>query len=833
MAKIKMKYGIDLGTTNSAICKMESGKPIIKKTDTLKDTLPSCVAFTRRGVSKVGDTAYNNLRSDRSKATQQWAKLDQNVFIEFKRTMGLDTRYESANLGRGVTSEELSAEVLKTLKSFVQDDQIDAAIITIPAKFKMDQIAATKRAAQLAGINYCELLQEPIAAAMAYGLTSEQKNGNWVVFDFGGGTFDAALLKVEDGIMQVIDTEGDNYLGGKNLDYAIVDEIIIPHLREEFAIDNIMADDKMRQILRDAMKYYAEQAKNQLSFKDKTDITSQLDEFGDDDEGVSLELDMIVTAEQLSPVLSPIFQKAIDITISLLKRNNLQNKLDKLILVGGPTHSPILRQMLREQVTPNVDTSIDPMTAVAAGAALYASTVDIESEGPKQAGTIALDIQYEANSVETMEFITVKLLPDQCTGAIPPQLFVELTRSEGGWASGKVPLNEMGDVVECQLLEGRANSFTIKVYNDSGNELPCFPNEITIIQGSKVGSATLPYHVGIEAHDVDRNIDVFVPVKGLEKNQQLPATGVCNGLKTPKDMRPGVEEDRLVISIYQGEHNAKGKSAIYNDHVFDVVITGDDLPALVPANSDIDVTLKINASQEMTMKVNFIAIGEEVEKEVPIGTRSGVSLMDLENRIKEAKRKLRSLQTSSAISSSETQQAEKLLNEVEDRFDGEKHSEDGKMHLLADLRRAFLEMEDVEQKHEWDSLETQLRDEFTRLEDANNDLGNKYDREVQAMRRAVDQALRSHDVKTARSALIDTKSLFVRVTLIYQLIGFVKYYTDNFSSTPWKNASRARQLLDQGQSIIADNPTTDRLFPIYDEVWDLIDIPENEKPRMR
>ena len=152
MAKLKMKYGIDLGTTNSAICKMENGEPTIKKTDTLKDTLPSCISFTKKKIPRIGDTAYNDLRQDRARATKTWSNDKQNVFIEFKRTMGLDTQYASSNMERSFSSEELSSEVLKTLKSFIGEDAIDACVITIPAKFKAPEIAATMRAAKLAGI---------------------------------------------------------------------------------------------------------------------------------------------------------------------------------------------------------------------------------------------------------------------------------------------------------------------------------------------------------------------------------------------------------------------------------------------------------------------------------------------------------------------------------------------------------------------------------------------------------------------------------------------------------------------------------------------------------
>lgn len=826
-----MKFGIDLGTTNSAICKMEGGEPVIKKTDTLKDTLPSCISFTKKKIAKVGDSAYNDLRSDKSRATKKWANDKENVFIEFKRNMGTDKTYESSYMGESFSSEQLSAEVLKTLKSFIGDETVSSAVITIPAKFKADQIAATKRAAKLAGIEHCELLQEPIAASMAYGLSTANKNGQWLVFDFGGGTFDAALIKVEDGIMQVKDTEGDNYLGGKNLDYAIVDNIIIPYLKENYTIDEIMADEKKRNILRDAMKFYAEQAKNQLSFKPQADITSQLDEFGEDDEGEEIELDLIVTQEQLKSVLSPIFQRAIDITKKLLQRNGLKGSdLDKLILVGGPTYSPVLRQMLRDQVTPNVDTDIDPMTAVAKGAALFASGIDSEVKEEIAVGTVALSLSYEANSVQPMEFVTVQLDKDECTGNLPSQLFVELIRSDNGWSSGKVEINEIGDVIECQLMEGKNNAFSIVAYDGQGNTIPCFPKEINIMQGIVVGNAVLPYNISIEAHDSGLDKNVVKSVKGLEKNQQLPAVGTLNKLKTRNQLRPGIESDTLVIPIYQSEHNADGTSAVHNDHVFDVVITGDEVGQMIPVGSDVDLTIKVDRSQMLKLEAFFPISGETVEKEVEIAQRSVISTYDLENLKNSANSKLHALKSSSAISTSETAEADKLITEINDRFEGEKSSEDGRMHLQADIRRAFLKMEEVEQGHEWDSLEAEIREEFDRLEKANNELGNKYDQQVAAVRSQVDMAIRSKDVRQGRAVLDDINSLFVAVTLIYQLMGFIDYHLRNFGSIQWKDANRARQLLQQGKEIANTNPSEGTLHPIVRSVIDLMIEPPTGGP---
>ena len=823
MAQTKMKFGIDLGTTNSAICKMEGGEPVIKKTDTLKDTLPSCVSFTKKKVSKVGDSAYNDLRSDRSRATKKWQNLSGNVFIEFKRDMGTDKKNESSNMGTSYSPEQLSSEVLKTLKSFIGDENVSSAVITIPAKFKADQIAATKRAAKFAGIEHCELLQEPIAASMAYGLSASNKNGQWLVFDFGGGTFDAALIKVEDGIMQVKDTEGDNYLGGKNLDYAVVDEIIIPYLQQNFVIDEIMGNDATRNILRDAMKFYAEQAKNQLSFKAEADITSQLDEFGEDDEGTELELDLIITQEQLKPVLAKVFQKAIDITKDLLKRNGLKGSdLDKLILVGGPTYSPVLREMLREQITPNVDTDIDPMTAVAKGAALFASGIDSEVKEEIAVGTVALNMSYEANSVQPMEFVTVQLDKAECTGNIPDKLFVELVRSDNGWSSGKIEINDIGDVIECQLMEGKNNAFTVIAYDDKGTVIPCFPKEINIMQGIVVGNAVLPYNISIEAHDSGLEKNVVKSVKGLEKNQQLPAVGTLNGLKTRNQLRPGIEEDTLIIPIYQSEHNADGTSAVHNDHVFDVVITGDEVGQLIPVGSDVDITIKVDRSQMLKLEAFFPLSGETVEKEVEIEQRSVISAFELEALKDSANNKLRALKSSSSISAAETAEADKLINEINGRFEGEKSSEDGRMHLQADIRRAFLKMEEVENSHEWEALEAEIREEFDRLEKANNDLGNKYDQQVAAVRSQVDMAIRAKDVRQGRTVLDDINSLFVAVTLIYQLMGFIDYHLRNFGSIQWKDATRARQLLQQGKEIASTNPSESTLHPIVRSVIDLM-----------
>ena len=309
----KIKYGIDLGTTNSAIAVIDKGESDVIKSEVQKDTMPSCVSFSKKQSVSVGDRAYNQLASDKVKALKVGKEGNSNTFIEFKRTMGTNKKYHSVFMDKDFSSEELSSEVLKKLKSFTQGSEFKSVVITIPAMFNDNQKSATQRAAALAGFTQVELLQEPIAAAMAYGLDEKVKDGQILIFDFGGGTFDVCLVDVEEGIMQVRDTEGDNWLGGKNLDNAIVDEILMPYVKENFTVESFLSDEIKKSLLKSALKAKAEEIKINLSFADFYDVISNLGEYPEDDAGEEIELDFEVTHEQMKTTLGPIFQKAIDI----------------------------------------------------------------------------------------------------------------------------------------------------------------------------------------------------------------------------------------------------------------------------------------------------------------------------------------------------------------------------------------------------------------------------------------------------------------------------------------------------------------------------------------
>ncbi len=831
MARNRIDYGIDLGTTNSAIARME-GKPTICKVDGTYDTMPSCVGWNRKGHIDIGYVPLNWLSGDRREALKNW-KLDQNVFIEFKRTMGTDKRYKPACLEQSFSSEELSAEVLKKLKSFVHDENIHAAVITVPAKFTVNQMDATARAAKLAGFDQFELLQEPIAACMSYGLGNTEKNGTWVVFDFGGGTFDAALVKSEDGILKVLDTEGDNYLGGKNLDYAVVDDILIPYLRQKYALDSVLDDKNKLGLLRDAMKRYAELAKIQLSFKTEHHLLSELGEIPlKDAEDEDVELDLLITREQLAAVISPIYQRAIDLTKAMLARKHVEpSSLSAVILVGGPTYSPILRGMVSQQLR-EPDTRIDPMTCVAVGAALYASTIKVSEEvasATRDESKVQLDLSYESTTVQTIEFVAVKLIGGTSE---PNGIQLELERADGTWASGRRPLNSKGDVIEVELNENAVNSLSVRVYDAQGNRLACEPESINIIQGTQVSAAPLPSNLGIEILRRDVNRREFFGMRGAEKNQPLPATGVANGLRTSKELRPGNAKDVVRIPIYWGGDDAPRSLAILNEHIYDAVITGNDVPALVPSGSLVDVTIVTDRGGgiPVRMKVFFQHLDEEVEIAILSKTEQvEVDAEWLENELNNCEEQIDDLEEKEGVDTAAVEDARTELQRLRDRFEQNRADYDARKEVLEHLKTLMRKLDRLQTETSWPALQAEMKDVYDRLVKANADLGNdKTTLLVQNLKQRMDRAIAEKNMRVAQGVTEELHHLFFKLTEVYQLIGVIRHCSEDFRSIHWKDASKATALVERGRGMVASDPRVETLMPICRELWAL--MPDDERP---
>jgi molecular chaperone DnaK len=825
MARVKIDYGIDLGTTNSAIARMELGEPTIKKDpETGMDTVPSCVSLKKKGVIDVGAKALRQLGVDKAMQNKK-PDYTSNVFIEFKRTMGTDKMYYSSNHEKEFTSEDLSSEVLKKLKQNIDDETLRSVVITVPAKFGANQKEATKRAASLAGFEQCELLSEPVAAAYAYSLKSKVKDGYWIVFDFGGGTFDAALLKIKDGVFTVENTEGDNYLGGKNIDYAIIDEIFIPYLQKNFAIDEILSDELLKENFKNQFKFVAEEKKIELSTKDKVSILNEFDEYGQDDEGNDITLELEITREQLNDVQRRYFQRAVDKTIELLTNSKIDaGKINALILVGGPTKTPLLRDMLEQQVTKNVDKSVDPMTVVAKGAAIFASTINNEiPTGPsKEKNIVDLELNYNTPVTETEVKISLKC--KNYSAFENDKLFFEIFRSDDAWSSGKIELTGKIKILDVFLAEYAPNSFVIKLFNGKGDQLEASPNSFTILHGigdGGGGGVNLPYYYGVEVLDEDVERMVFIPLRGLEKNKLTPATGISNGLRTSSQIRPGIKSDFLRIPLYQGDNNAEGSRAIYNEHVYDIDISGEDLPALLPANSTFDLTVSVDRNEGITVKAYFHALEFQHEMKIDKDHRQSIPDSDkIESEFRNGFKIIREIKQSGVLQDeNRINELEKELKDLREYFEKGKGDGDRRKETFDKMRDILIKVDDVSQGTEWDRMEKEIRSEFDRLERANNDLGNENTNEaVSKLRIRTDEIIRSKDPSLGKDVLKEINTLFMMITLIYQLINSIRRWNEHFDMINWKNKDRVRQLVNQGLSIIATNPTEDSLLPICIEV---------------
>ncbi|MFA3129078.1 Hsp70 family protein [Acinetobacter pittii] len=817
----KIDYGIDLGTTNSAIARMEDGEAvIIKSDDNQMDTTSSIVSFNKKQTIFVGLSAKNALEREAASNFRNRKQIEPNGYQEFKRTMGTDHQYASSNMHRTYSSEELSAEVLKKLKGYIRDEEIISAVITVPAMFRQSQLDATQRAAELAGFNYCELLQEPIAASIAYGMKANNANGYWLVFDFGGGTFDAALMHVEEGIMKVVDTEGDNHLGGKNLDNAIVDQLLIPELEKQCELNDTLENGSTKKLLQDALKKYAEEAKITLSSKEKWGHF--LEDLGEDDDGEEIQADLDISLEQYEKVCVPIFQRAIDIVKNVLSRNNLSGQdLESLILVGGPTFQQTLRRMLKEQITEKIDISIDPMTAVAKGAALFASTKDIPRELQKRDSSKAqLSLKYPETTVETQENLGIRIDREQSTANLPATFTLEIIRGDSGWSSGKVLVEGDVEIIELMLNEGKTNQFNIKLSGPDGSNIPCEPNSITIIQGMKIANATLPYHVGIEVYDTVDNKQGVYPLSGLEKNKTLPAKGK-GSFKTMKDIRPGLKEDQILIPIYELSRGNDGSRAILNTFFGKFAITGQDISAFLPAGSDVEVTLNIDASRRGKLSVYLPALDESFDVVIETTIEKDIKKEELQKEIVVAK------STAQRLANEGSSEAEKQLvqlDEAEQVLNERGHERSSKEEVKAKLQDSLIELDKQEAEGEWPKVKQELQEALNDLIMQNKRYGNaQTNRIVEESEEHVRQVIAARDIQSAKKLTDQLSSMAFELQGqdISFWVGAVYYLDECFEDIKWTNRSEAYRGVQNLKQLLNMNPNKDRL---EQAVWEVVQL---------
>jgi molecular chaperone DnaK len=587
-----INYGIDLGTTNSAIAKFVKGEVEVFKNplETGKETLPSVVYYKKDKVV-VGTNARTYFERDA-----------ENVFGTFKRKMGTTESFKVKSINQSKTPIELSAEVLKELKGFVHSgESFDAAVITIPASFDVIQSNATKEAGYLAGFKQVILLQEPIAASLAYANKHKERdleNGQWLVYDLGGGTFDVALIKIKDGEMKVLDHEGDNFLGGADFDNLIVEKLIIPYLNKNFKFNDL--ENEMKSRTGKLNKLYfrllklAEDAKITLSSRTSAEV-----EVRDitDDNGEEIDISIDITRSEFEGVIKEYIDKTLDMIKKILVRNSLKpSEIQFTLMVGGSTYTPYVRKRVEEILQIAINCDIDPTTAIAIGAAYYAGTKEknFEQDDKKKTTTgIKVRLAYQKTSQENEE-----ILAGRIEGNIEG-LFYQITREDKGFDSGRKPLtNRISE--DLPLVKSSYNFFRFTVLDDKNNIVETDAELIGIAHGKyNVVGQPLPHDICIQ-RDNDPELEVKSTILDLyfQKNTFLPLKRTKQYTLNKSILKGGNE--KIVINVLEGPHTAIPEA---NQSIGYLEIDGSKVSRDILRGSEIEITLEINESKEIKVTI--------------------------------------------------------------------------------------------------------------------------------------------------------------------------------------------------------------------------------------
>lgn len=594
-----IQIGIDLGTTNSeAAINNKSSIEIIKNVFGDEYT-PSVFGVDKSKNKVVGKRAYERLYKDGSEAEFK------NNKAEIKRLMGTSETVNFERLNQDLTPEQMSAEILKSLREDILRKHptfnTQAAVITIPAYFSTLQAEATKRAANLAGFDYAVLLQEPIAAAIAYGFMNSQ-NENWLVYDLGGGTFDVAAISSKDGTLSVVGHNGDNFLGGKDCDWLIVDKVIVPKIVQDYDVKDFNRGNAKYRSTFAKLKYLAETAKIYLSQYESTKI--EIEGVGDDDQKREIYVSIEYSRRELDQLIKPLIDKTIELAQATIKESGIRSSaVHKIILVGGPTQLPCIRERLERDLGISVDSSVDPLTVVAKGACIFATSQRVPQEILQASkpntgsGIRQITLHFDSLTSETEEPISGVV--EDLKGS-PDEFYIQIQSDSGFYSGGKIKL-EKGKFRETLALEPhKSNLFWIYLFDQQGRSFPISPESFSITHGLSISGAPIPHSIGVAVAKRDFKsgftlIEVFEPF--FEKNNILPLRAQKT-FRTVKKIKKGETDNALPIKVYEGESDMPDRNTL----ICDLRITGENLPYDLPENTEVEITIDVNESREVRVE---------------------------------------------------------------------------------------------------------------------------------------------------------------------------------------------------------------------------------------
>jgi molecular chaperone DnaK len=792
MSRNTIDYGMDLGTTNSSVAVLEGNGVEVIRNNENTDCTPSTVWIDKKAQLRVGRTAYERLESD-----------NENAYGEFKLQMGTNNAYKFPNAGRSMQPEELSAEILKSMRADVKKrrgEDITAAVITVPAAFELPQCEATKKAAQMAGLTQSPLLQEPVAAAMAYGFQSKRDKVFWLVYDFGGGTFDAAVVSLRDGVIQVVNHGGDNHLGGKYIDWAIVEQLLVPALLKDRKLTDFRRGNPKWKIAFAKLKLQAEQAKIRVSNDETAPVF--IENFADD-RGETNDFEFELRRGDVERLMEPFVLRTVNICRQVLTEKRLApGNIEKLLLVGGPTQAPFLRERLSDASAGlgiELDFSIDPMTAVARGAAIFSGAQRVAS-GPvkSEVGQYGVELDYQPVGSDPEPMVGGRVVAPP--GANLSGHTIEFVNSavRPPWRSGKMGLSPEGGFVATLWAEkGRENVFDIELRDTVGNLQKTVPEKITYRVGVVITAPPLINSVGVAL--ANNEVKRFA-----EKGMPLPARK-RHVLHTAMDVRRG-QPDCIRVPVVEGDNTRADR----NHKIGEIVVSGAKIRRDVPANSEIEVIIEIDESRLIRTKAYIPVLDEEFEEvlglemhqHTPEHLRAEIAAE--KKRLADIREKVRKTGEPTATMVLQRIDGERMLHEVETALaavgdDPEARGKCGKR--LLDLKQAIDEAEDA---LEWPTLVAEAELAIERARQIAEKHGKPADREsVSNMEREIRSAIGSRDPDILRRKVSELNG--IRFRMLGETPGYwVGLYNDLNANwrTRLRNPQQAEVLFGQAQRAI-------------------------------
>jgi len=799
MSRATIDFGIDLGTTNSSIAVLEGTQVRVIKNDVNSEITPSVVRIDKRGELYVGLRAYEQLEFD-----------NENAYGEFKLRMGDKQQvYHFAASGRQMSPEELSAEVLKELRADVKQhmgEEVIAATITVPAIFAQPQCEATKRAAQLAGLSFTPLLQEPVAAGLAYGFQSKSDRVFWMVFDFGGGTFDAAIIQVREGTIQVVNHDGDNQLGGKLIDWAIVNQLLIPALQQEYALPDFRRGNPGWNAAFGKLKQEAEKAKIVLSRRTETEIS--IDPLCQDEQGKPVRFEYELHRSDIEPLIEPFVERALNKCRNALEQARLSTgDIEKLILVGGPTLTPIFREVLSDKLRIPLEFSIDPLTVVACGAAIFAGAQqipeDIVPPAPVRAGQYKLELNYEPIGSELEPLIGGKVIAPE--GESLAGFTIEFVESRSKWRSGKIDIGTKGTfTTTVRVEENRKNEFLIELKDGTGNIRETVPDRFTYTPGIVAAKQSVINSLGVALATGETKIY-------LKKGTPLPSK--CRGVHyTTTTVKRGDSGTFLRVPVVEGENTRR---ADRNREIGAIEVRGDKIKRDLLAGSDVEVTIEMNESRLLKARAYVPLLDEEFEVAMNTEVISGdpkqlaKEFEQEKARLEKAREKAQETGLSEAEKPLQRIRDGHMIHDVETALDDAKVDHDAVARDAADrcqqhLRELKSAIDEAEDAMEWPMLVSEAESQLEWARQIIGEHGESDDRRsFNSLESEIKKAIAAHDADLLHSKMDELRS---RVMKILQQqpgfwVGYFRYLAEEKRSD-MRDHAQAERLIAQGHRAI-------------------------------